>query len=636
MTEIPRDIPLDAWLPTSRAEMRARDWQQADVIIVSGDAYVDHPSFGGAVIGRLLEDLGLKVAVLPQPNWRDDLRDFRKLGAPRLFFAVTAGCMDSMVNHYTASRRRRADDAYTAGGRSGMRPDYAVSVYSRILKRLYPETPVVIGGIEASLRRVTHYDYWSDSFKPTILADSGADLLVYGMGEKPLTEIVRLLQRGVPFERLDTLEQTALLRPVESLPRCRKWRDEELASHESCLKNKKLQAKNFARIETESNRLQSRVRFLQRVNEKMLVINPPAALLDEKELDRSFALPYTRLPHPRYRGKTIPAFEMIKDSITLHRGCFGGCSFCTISAHQGKFITSRSESSILAELEQLTARPGFCGTLSDLGGPSANMYRMQGKNLDQCRHCARPSCLHPAVCANLDTRHRPLINLYRKVSGHPAVRHVHIGSGLRYDLFMHPTDDKELAADHAEYLEELVTRHVSGRLKVAPEHASDKILALMRKPSFAMFRELKRRFEQICREHNLNQQLIPYLISGHPGCGLEEMAELALKTRELGYRVEQVQLFTPTPMTLAAEMYATGIDPHSGRPIACATTDHLREEQHRLLFWYRPEELPKIVRSLHAAGLPCLARQFNEKPDGRNKKRKGKRGTGRRNDRNRH
>ncbi len=615
MTDIPRDIPLSDWLPTSRAELQARDWEQADVIIVSGDAYVDHPSFGSAVIGRLLEDLGLKVAVLPQPNWRDDLRDFRKLGEPRLFFAVSAGCMDSMVNHYTAGRRKRSDDAYTAGGQAGQRPDYAVTTYSRILKQLYPQTPVIIGGIEASLRRISHYDYWSDSLKRPILAESGADLLVYGMGEKPLAEIVRLLQRGVPFERLDTLAQTALLTDLEKVPRCKNWQDEKLASHQQCLADKSLQAKNFARIETESNRWQSSVRFLQPVGDRLLLINPPAAPLSSKELDHSFALPYTRLPHPRYRGKVIPAFDMIRNSITMHRGCFGGCAFCTISAHQGKFITSRSEASILAELDQLTAQPGFNGTISDLGGPSANMYRMQGKNQEQCRACARPSCLHPAVCANLDTRHRPLLELYHKVRAHPEVRHVHVGSGLRYDLFMHPTDDAELAADHAAYFEELVTKHVSGRLKVAPEHTSDAVLTLMRKPGFEMFIELKKRFEDICRKHGLKQQLIPYMISGHPGCGLEEMADLVSKTRALGYRLEQVQLFTPTPMTLASEMFASGLDPHSGQPVRTATSDNTRQDQHRLLFWYQPDQRKKIIRSLHEAGLHQLAQNFGGKPE---------------------
>jgi len=601
------NLPATAWLPTSRAEMRERDWEQADIIIVSGDAYVDHPSFGSAVIGRLFEDLGLKAAILPQPNWQDDLRDFRKLGAPRLFFAVTSGCMDSMVNHYTANRRRRSDDAYTAGGMAGRRPDYAVSVYGRILKQLYPDTPVIIGGIEASLRRITHYDFWSDSFKPTILAESGADLLVYGMGEKPLSEIVRLLERGVPFARLDTLAQTALLRHRDAIPRCRSWRDEELAGHGQCLHDTQLQAQNFARIEAESNRWQSDIRFLQQVDDRVLVVNPPSPPLSTAELDRSFAYPYTRLPHPRYRGKRVPAFEMIRDSITLHRGCFGGCSVCTISAHQGKFITSRSEASILAELEKLTSRPGFSGTISDLGGPSANMYRLQGKNLDLCRDCAKPSCLHPRVCPNLDTRHRPLIELYRKVADHPAVNHVFIGSGLRYDLFLHPTDDPALAADHDAYFEELVTRHVSGRLKVAPEHSSEAVLLLMRKPSFAMFRQLKERFDEICRRHGLRQQLIPYMISGHPGCGLQEMAELALETRDMGYRLEQVQLFTPTPMTLASEMFATGIHPHDGTKVASTTGESARQRQHRLLFWYRPEQRKEVRADLVKAGLHDLA-----------------------------
>lgn len=611
MTDIPRNIPLDSWLPTSRDEMQSRGWDQADVIIVSGDAYVDHPSFGTAVIGRLLEKLGLKVAVLPQPNWQDDLRDFRKLGAPGLFFAVTAGCMDSMVNHYTAGKRKRTDDAYTAGNRAGQRPDYAVTVYSRILKQLYPNSPVVIGGIEASLRRLTHYDYWSDSFKPSVLVESGADLLVYGMGETPLSEIARLLQRGVPFTKLDTIAQTALLRDKQRLPRCKNWQDVTLHSHEQCCTDKTKQAENFAKIETESNLWCSTTRFLQPIHNQLLIINPPAALLDVKELDEVFELPYTRLPHPRYRKKgEIPAYEMIKNSLTIHRGCFGGCSFCTISAHQGKFITSRSEASILREVDLVTSLPGFSGTISDLGGPSANMYRMAGKELAQCQQCRRPSCTHPATCPNLDTRHRPLLDLYKKVGEHPLINHLFISSGLRYDLFLQATDDEELAKDHNEYLEELVSRHVSGRLKVAPEHASDPVLMLMRKPSFDLFVELKKRFDEICLRHGLNQQLIPYMISGHPGSGFEEMVELAERTREMGYTLEQVQLFTPTPMTLATEIFATGIDPHSSRTIKSATSDTDRKDQHRLLFWYQPENRQQVIKSLHQAGLHQLARKF--------------------------
>lgn len=633
MTDIPRDIPLDRWLPTSRDEMQSRGWDRADVIIVSGDAYVDHPSFGTAVIGRLLESLGLMVAVLPQPNWRDDLRDFHKLGEPGLFFAVTAGCMDSLVNHYTAAKRRRSDDAYTAGGRAGQRPDYAVTVYSNILKKLFPGTPVIVGGIEASLRRLTHYDFWSDSFKPGILSESGADLLVYGMGEKPLTEIVRLLQRGVPFAKLDTVAQTALLRNRDDVPRQKNWQDQLLHAHEVCCQDKTCQAENFARVETESNLWSSTTRFLQPIKHQMLIINPPAASLDTDELDRVFELPYTRLPHPRYRKKgEIPAYEMIKNSLTIHRGCFGGCSFCTISAHQGKFITSRSERSILREIDLVTDLPGFTGTISDLGGPSANMYRMAGKVLEQCQRCQRPSCLHPAICPNLDTRHRPLLDLYQQVEEHPQVKHLFIGSGLRYDLFLQPTTDEELAKDHDDYLEALISRHVSGRLKVAPEHSSASVLMLMRKPSFDLFVELKRRFDEICRRRGLQQQLIPYLISGHPGSGLAEMAELAERTREMGYTLEQVQLFTPTPMTLATEIFATGLDPHSGQAIDSAVSDEARKDQHRLLFWYQPEKRQQVISSLRRAGLHQLATRFerNDNRPAHDKKLCGRAGQARR------
>ncbi|TYO99891.1 putative radical SAM protein YgiQ [Geothermobacter ehrlichii] len=625
MTDIPRDIPLSAWLPASRAEMAARGWDQADVIVVTGDAYVDHPAFGTAIVGRLLESLGLRVAILPQPNWQDDLRDFRKLGAPRLFFAVTAGCMDSMVNHYTANRRRRSDDAYTPGGRAGRRPDRAVTVYSSILKRLYPQTPVVIGGIEASLRRITHYDFWSDSLRPTVLAESGADLLIYGMGEEPLTRLVRLLERGVPFARIDTLPQSAILRPEERVPVCRAWNDFVLHAHEDCLRDARLQAENFARIEQESNLWQSRTRFLQRVDGQVLVLNPPEPLPEQRALDHIYDLPYTRFPHPRYRNRgAIPAFEAVKHSVTMHRGCFGGCSFCTISAHQGKFIASRSPASILREVERVTEMPGFAGTITDLGGPSANMYGMGGKKPEICRRCRRPSCLHPEVCANLDTRHQPLLEIYRAVTALPKVRHLQIGSGLRYDLFLHPTDDPELAADHQAYFEQLVSRHVSGRLKVAPEHTADSVLQLMRKPGFDLFLHLKERFEAVCRKKGLKLQLVPYMISGHPGCGIEEMAELALTLKRLGYRLEQVQLFTPTPMTLATEMFACGLDPFSQQKLKVARDERSRRDQHRLFFWYLAEERERIGAVLRRVGLEkTAARLLGDRSAVRRPKRNG-------------
>jgi len=588
-----------AWLPISKEDLDERGWDQLDVILISGDAYVDHPSFGHAVIGRILEAQGLRVAILPQPNWRDDLRDFKKLGKPRLFFGVTAGCMDSMVNHYTANRRLRSDDAYTPGGKSGFRPDYAVTVYTRILKQLYPEIPVMIGGIEASLRRVTHYDYWSDSIKPSVLVDSGADLLVYGMGEDPLIEMVKLLKKGASFASMRNIPQTAfLLKAGDSLPTHKKWDDFVLHSHEECVADKGLYAENFKHFETESNRVHAR-RLMQNVGEQTLVINPPLPPTVIGGIDKSFDLPYTRLPHPRYKKRgQITAYEMIKFSVNLHRGCFGGCSFCTISAHQGKFIASRSKQSILREVEQMVAMPEFNGTITDLGGPSANMYRMEGIDLKRCGTCERPSCLYPNVCSNLDTRHAPLLDIYETVRKNPKVKHAFVGSGIRYDLFMHPTESKELQADHDLYFETLVKKHVSGRLKVAPEHTSDVVLKLMRKPPFSLFEEFKRRFDEINDKAGLKQQVIPYFISSHPASELADMAELALKTKQMGYRLEQVQDFTPTPMTLSTEIYATGIHPISKKPVFTARTPQQKQEQRMFFFWYLPENRVWIRKKL--------------------------------------
>lgn len=597
------------WLPISKEDLENRGWDALDVILVSGDAYVDHPSFGHAVIGRLLESEGLRVAILPQPNWRDDLRDFKKLGAPKLFFGVTAGCMDSMVNHYTANRRLRSDDAYTPGGKSGFRPDYAVTVYTRTLKKLYPDTPVLIGGIEASLRRVTHYDYWSDSIKPSVLVDSGADLLVYGMGEEPLLQIAGLVRKGVPFPSLRNIPQTAfLIQNGETLPHVRKWEDLVLHSHEECLESREKYAQNFHLFETESNRVHAR-RLLQNVGDRTLVINPPLPPPTIGAIDRSYDLPYTRLPHPRYHKRgLIPAYEMIKFSVNLHRGCFGGCSFCTISAHQGKFIASRSRESILREVEQMVAMPEFNGTITDLGGPSANMYRMEGKDLKRCSTCERPSCIYPQVCSNLDTRHAPLLDLYNTVRANPKVKHAFIGSGIRYDLFMHPTPDKSLQADHDLYLETVVRHHVSGRLKVAPEHTSDRVLKLMRKPSFTLFEQFKERFEQINKAFGLKQQLIPYFISSHPGSELQDMAELALKTKQLGYKLEQVQDFTPTPMTLATEIYATGIHPFTKKPVFTARTPEEKQQQRLFFFWYLPDNRAWIRKTLERLKLGKISR----------------------------
>lgn len=567
------------FLPTTNKELNALGWTQLDVILFSGDAYVDHPSFGTAVIARILEAEGLKVAVVPQPNWRDDLRDFKKLGKPRLFFGVSAGCMDSMVNRYTANKRLRSDDAYTPEGRAGYRPDRATHVYCQILKDIYPDTPIIIGGIEASLRRFTHYDYWDDCIHPSILSDSKADLLITGMGEKPLQTLVRRLLNGESFDSIKDIPQTAYLSDPQDI-------EIELASHEVCLKSKKSQAENFKIFEEQSNLYCQTSRIGQRIGDKMVIANPSYPHLTTEELDSIYDLPYTRLPHPRYKGKTIPAYEMIKYSVTIHRGCFGGCSFCTISAHQGKFISSRSEQSILKEVEKITQDANFKGYVSDLGGPSANMYNIHGKDITICQKCKRPSCLHPHICNNLQTNHERLINLYRKASKIDGIKKICIGSGIRYDLAT------------IDYLEEVVKHHVSGRLKVAPEHTNEAVLNLMRKPSFKFFETFDKEFERINKESGLRQQLIPYFISSHPGCTAEQMAELASKTKRMHFQLEQVQDFTPTPMTLSTEMYYTGLNPYTLEKVYTAKTLALKLEQRSFFFWYKPEERAAIIRKL--------------------------------------
>ncbi|WP_292267585.1 YgiQ family radical SAM protein [Butyricimonas sp.] len=586
---------IQQWLPTTKKEVEQRGWNSIDVILFSGDAYVDHPSFGAAVIGRLLESLGLKVAIVPQPNWQDDLRDFKKLGKPNLFFGISPGCMDSMVNHYTAAKRRRSDDAYTPGNRSGARPDMPTIVYTRILKELFPDTPVIIGGIEASLRRFTHYDYWKDTLKPSILFESQADMLVYGMGEKPLTELCQMLRRGIPFHSLTNIPQTCVLRDKEEKYATNKrWQTITLASHEECLTDKKKYATNFRYIEEESNSIHA-AKLIQPIEDKLIIVNPPYPPMTTDEIDAVYDLPFTRLPHPKYKDKEIPAYNMIRHSITLHRGCFGGCAFCTISAHQGKFIASRSEQSVLREVQHVCEMPDFKGTISDLGGPSANMYAMRGKDLNICGLCKRPSCLHPTVCKNLNTDHSHLLQLYNKVRQEPQVKHCFISSGIRYDLVMHRTGNREVDSTNREYLETVIKHHVSGRFKVAPEHSSDNVLHLMRKPSFKLFHELTARFNAINKKEHLKQQIIPYFISSHPGCSLVDMAELAIQTKELDFRLEQVQDFTPTPMTLATDMYYSGLHPYSSRKIQSAKTETEKKRQNIFFFWYKREFKDEII-----------------------------------------
>jgi uncharacterized radical SAM protein YgiQ len=604
-----RERPVTHWLPITKKEVELRGWDELDVILVSGDAYVDHPSFGTAVIGRIIESEGYKIGVLAQPNWQDDLRDFRKFGKPKYFFGVTAGCMDSMVNHYTANKRKRSNDSYTPGGEAGFRPDYATTVYTQILKNLYPDVPVLIGGIEASLRRVTHYDYWKDRLMPTILEDSGADMLVYGMGEQPLREVLQRVKAGEKLSDIKDVKQTAYLENGE-VKNYFDWESVELASHEVCLKDKIKYASNFKIVEVESNKWQAN-RILQKVGPKTLVINPPFKTMDEAEMDKSFDLPYTRLPHPKYKNRgPIPAYEMIKFSINMHRGCFGGCSFCTISAHQGKFIASRSEESIMKEVDALTQHPEFKGYISDLGGPSANMYRMKGKDESICNRCQAPSCIHPVICSNLDTSHKPLTEIYRKVDAHKDVKKAFVGSGVRYDLLVDDFNKNNTDGNHDEYMEQLVTRHVSGRLKVAPEHTSDNTLRVMRKPSFKYFKKFKAKYDQIQEKHGLKQPLIPYFISSHPGCEEVDMANLAAETKDMGFRLEQVQDFTPTPMTVAEVIYYTGVHPYTLQPINTPKTPEEKQAQNKYFFWYKPEVKDWIRQRLFKLGRPELAKKL--------------------------
>lgn len=631
-----KEFRLTDWLPTTKKEVELRGWDQLDIILFSADAYIDHPSFGAAVIGRILEAERLKVAIVPQPDWHGDYRDFKKLGRPRLWFGVAPGCMDSMVNKYTANRRLRSEDAYSPDGRHDLRPEYPTVVYTQILKQIYPDVPVVLGGIEASLRRLTHYDYWKECFKPCILCESGADMIVYGMGEKPiieltnkLTQLIEQSDEDLAYDengqsyigikafrkalcRSSEIKQTVVLYKKEDIPGGITDQDIVLHSHESCLENKRFQSENFKHIEEESNKYHAQ-RIIQQTGNRYVVVNPPYPPLTQKELDHSFDLPYTRLPHPKYKGKRIPAYEMIKFSVNLHRGCFGGCAFCTISAHQGKFIMNRSKESILKEVKAICEMPDFKGYLSDLGGPSANMYGMRGKKLEICEKCKKPSCIHPQICPNLNTDHRPLLDIYHAVDALPGIKKSFIGSGVRYDLLLHDAKDNQINHAAQQYTRELITKHVSGRLKVAPEHTSDYVLNLMRKPSFRLFGEFKTIFDRINREENLHQQIIPYFISSHPGCKAEDMAELAVLTKDMDFQLEQVQDFTPTPMTVSTETWATGFHPYTLEPVYSAKTPKEKLAQRMFFFWYKPEEQGKIRAELQKMNRPDLIQRLFDK-----------------------
>lgn len=577
---------LKAYLPTTKKELQLRGWEQLDIIIFSGDAYIDHPAFGAAVIGRVLEHAGYKVAIVPQPDWRGDHRDFTKLGRPRLFFAITAGSMDSMVNHYTAAKRLRSDDAYTPDGKAGMRPDYCTITYSNILRQLYPDVPIVIGGVEASMRRLTHYDYWSNQLKPSILVDSKADILIYGMGEKQILAVAERIDRcagdgksATPVDRFaGDIPQVAYLAPeaqckVDGVG-CKGKEVIELHSHEDAVKSKRMHAENFRLIETESNKINAAT-IIQAVGNQYVVVNPPYPTMSTEELDAIYDLPFQYHPHPKYKGKHIPAYEMIRFSVCMHRGCFGACSFCTISAHQGKQIASRSQASILRQIDKLKDLPEWKGYLSDLGGPSANMYGMHGKDMTLCEKCARASCLHPTICKNLNQDFAPLMTIYKQVDKLPYVKKAFVGSGIRYDLMSE------------EYGKELIEKHVSGRLKVAPEHTSSEVLKLMRKPAWEEYEKFHRFFERINQQAGLRQQLIPYFISSHPGCRNQDMQDLAEKCKRLNYRPEQVQDFTPTPMTLATTMFYTGLNPYTMQPVYVARTKEEKDKQKGYFFFWR-------------------------------------------------
>ena len=603
-------MQLTDFLPTTKKECELRGWTELDIILFSGDAYVDHPSFGAAVIGRTLENAGYRVAIVPQPDWHGDFRDFKKLGRPRLFFGISPGCMDSMVNKYTANKRLRSEDAYSPDGRHDCRPENPTIVYSRILRQLFPDVPIILGGIEASLRRLTHYDYWDDCLRKCILCDSAGDMISYGMGEKTVLELARQLDEGLSIHDIKDVPQTVYIaKHKEDISGGITDDDIILHSHEECLRDKRAEAENLHHIAEESNKMHAK-RLIQAVDGKYVVVNPPYPPMTTEEVDASFDLPYMRVPHPKYKGKRIPAYEMIKFSVNLHRGCFGRCAFCTISAHQGKFIASRSKESIMREVKEVVKLPDFKGYISDLGGPSANMYGMHGRNLKACEKCKRPSCVHPAICPNLDTDHSRLIDIYRSVDALPEVKKSFIGSGVRYDLLLHHSKDEKANESAREYTRELICNHVSGRLKVAPEHTSDSVLYLMRKPSFRLFEEFKRIFDKINREKGLKQQIIPYFISSHPGCHEEDMADLAVRTKRLDFQLEQVQDFTPTPMTVSTETWYSGFDPYTLEPVFSAKTQKDKLAQRQFFFWYKPEERRQIEATLRRIGRPDLIREL--------------------------
>lgn len=582
-----------AFIPVSQQEAHQRGWSELDVIFVSGDAYVDHPSFGVPLLARMLEAHGFRVGIIAQPDWRS-VESFTALGRPKLFFGVSAGAMDSMVAHYTPARKLRHDDAYTPGDRHGSRPNRATIVYTSRLKEAFRDVPVVLGGIEASLRRFAHYDYWEDRVRRSILFDSKADLLVYGMGERPLLELAGRMAEGEQLSAITDIRGTACIRTFRGdspLPAG----FIEIPSFEAVSADKNAFAEAFRSIARQLNPWNASA-LAQKHGDRFLVCNPPSLPLTETEMDDIYRLPFAKAPHPAYR-EPIPAFTQIRASITTHRGCTGGCSFCAITHHQGKIVQSRSQASIVAEIERLAAMPWFDGTVTDVGGPSANMYGMSCGSRAAGESCRRASCLYPEVCAHLQLGDRKCAGLLRKVRGIAGVAHVKVSSGVRYELF-----DRQ-----REYFRELLAHHVGGLLKVAPEHFSDAVTGRMGKPGRQVFERFLEYFRRESFRLGRKQFIVPYLMSGHPGCTLADIAETALTLKRLGLKVEQVQDFTPTPGTLSTCMFHTGMDPFSGEQVYVAKTDREKRLQKSLLLFGHREERRSVMEALAAIGREDLA-----------------------------
>jgi uncharacterized radical SAM protein YgiQ len=591
---------VDVFLPTTAAEVAARGWDAVDIVFVSGDAYIDHPSFAAALLGRVLEKHGFRVAILAQPPWQD-AEAFRALGRPRLFFAVSAGNMDSMINHYTANRKRRNDDAYSPGGKIGLRPDRATNVYAQRCREAFPGVPVIAGGVEASLRRIAHYDYWADSVRPSILQTSKADLVAFGMGEQVIVEIARRLDAGQSVQDLRDMRGVAyLLGAREDLPEhsfhdgvgmAAGWdRTLALPSFEQVREDHHAFAEMTRVLHDETSPTNGR-RLTQLHGDRTVVINPPSLPLDEGSMDAIYDLPYTRRAHSGY-SEPIPAHQMIKDSVTIMRGCFGGCTFCSITMHQGRIIQSRSQESILREVHAMAADPEFKGHISDIGGPTANMYQMRCTRPDVEKLCRRLSCVHPTICKLLGTDHSPTVGLMRAARSVPGVKSVKVASGIRMDL----------AAHSQEYLDELAAHHVGGHLKVAPEHASPRVLGLMKKPDTGSFDAFASRFAEASKKAGKEQYLVPYFIASHPGSGVEEMIELAVFLKQRGYRPRQVQDFIPAPMDVATCMYWTGIDPLTMKPVDTVRKLKDRVVQRALMQFFKPENWFVVRKALVEAG----------------------------------